>query len=300
MSLNLQSLKIQYKPLFTPPLKEVAEGLNGNPQLVEVGGPPYLLPLVQIKKIYDLRDVAKVCKVNPAFIIGAGAGPHPYAKSNCECIMNVSIDGDEVDQQTRIAKIDERTDSAILEKLPNSETRFALLANLFVCEGKEGQVCFIQNCYKCIVYVSQVLKVHVKKRTGSEDFITTIRTALANHYGDKIIGLGGTFLVKEGKVKQHVMPDFSKTPLNSDDDLLHWLRFFNMSAPLVATGTLVTGDHDLDLRVQHFHSFSQHGEGGHYHIDTTPETVEYLGYFNLGESIYRIDRPDVTHQIGRD
>ena len=29
--------------------------------------------------------------------------------------------------------------------------------------------------------------------------------------------------------------------------------------------------------------FSRHGDGGHYHYDTTPDEVEYIGYFNLAE-----------------
>lgn len=56
----------------------------------------------------------------------------------------------------------------------------------------------------------------------------------------------------------------------------------------------------LDLRVEHTHGFSHHGEGGHYYIDTTPDTVEYQGYFLPAEFIYRIDRPKDTHKIGRD
>lgn len=56
----------------------------------------------------------------------------------------------------------------------------------------------------------------------------------------------------------------------------------------------------LDLRVEHTHCFSHHGEGGHYYIDTTPDSVEYLGYFMPAEFIYRIDRPKVTHAVGRD
>ena len=43
----------------------------------------------------------------------------------------------------------------------------------------------------------------------------------------------------------------------------------------------------LDLRVEHTHCFSHHGEGGHYYIDTTPDTVEYLGYFMPAEFVYR-------------
>lgn len=49
--------------------------------------------------------------------------------------------------------------------------------------------------------------------------------------------------MKEGKAKQHVMPDFSKTPLLNDDDLNEWLKFYNMSAPLIAVGTFVTGEY---------------------------------------------------------
>ncbi|CAH3199415.1 unnamed protein product [Porites evermanni] len=56
----------------------------------------------------------------------------------------------------------------------------------------------------------------------------------------------------------------------------------------------------LDLRVEHFHCFSDHGEGGHYHYDVTPDEVQYSGFFNLAEKIYRIDRPLVTHSVGRD
>ena len=32
-----------------------------------------------------------------------------------------------------------------------------------------------------------------------------------------------------------------------------------------------------------FFIFSRHGDGGHYHYDTTPDEVEYVGYFNLAE-----------------
>ena len=57
---------------------------------------------------------------------------------------------------------------------------------------------------------------------------------------------------------------------------------------------------DLDLRVEHFHGFSAHGDGGHYHYDTTPNDVAYSAYFNVAEFMFRIDRPRETHTIGRD
>ncbi|KAI4461183.1 hypothetical protein MML48_5g00014484 [Holotrichia oblita] len=277
------NLPIETKNLYIPNLTEVAEGLGGKPALVEIGGPPYLLPLVQRSKLYNMQDIAKLINMDPAFIVGAGAGPFPFAGVNCEGILNLEIANGTVNQQTRISKV---TGDGLAEqiKLPNSETRCALLANLLFSEGKTGKV----------------IRVHAKKRIGNDDFIASIRKTLAEHYKDKIVGLGGTFLLKEGKAKQHVMPDFSVTPLNSDEDLNKWLHFYNMSAPLIAVGTLVTGEYDLDLRVQHFHSFSHHNEAGHYHIDTTPDTVEYLGYFTVAEAIHRIDRPISTHQFGRD
>ncbi|ELV13532.1 hypothetical protein TREES_T100004622 [Tupaia chinensis] len=108
----------------------------------------------------------------------------------------------------------------------------------------------------------KVIEVKAKRRTGQLNFVTCMRQTLGNHYGDKPVGMGGTFIVQKGKVKTHIM--------------------------------------GFDLRLEHTHFFSHHGEGGHYHYDTTPETVEYLGYFLPAELLYRIDQPKETHLIGRD
>lgn len=113
-------------------------------------------------------------------------------------------------------------------------------------------------------------------------------------------GIGGIFLLKNGKVHQHVMRDFSKTPIHTEEDVNNWLKFYEMPAELVAFGTFVTGEFGLDLRLTHFHSISQSNWGGHYHYDTTPDTVEYEAYFNIGERIVRIDRPINTNRIGKD
>lgn len=96
------------------------------------------------------------------------------------------------------------------------------------------------------------------------------------------------------------MQDFSVTPINTENELNSWLKFYNMESVLIAVGTLVTNEADLDLRLQHFHSFSTHGVGGHYHIDTTPDIVEYEGYFVIAEKIVRVDKPTDTHKMGRD
>jgi len=63
--------------------------LGGKPRLVDIGGPPYLLPLVRREKLYNLSDVGKLTDVEPTFLIGAGAGPWPYAGVNCEVIKKM-------------------------------------------------------------------------------------------------------------------------------------------------------------------------------------------------------------------
>jgi len=279
---------VECPDLSKAPFHLAGKGLGGSPCLIEVGGPTYLLPLVQRDKLYDLVDIPKVTKVNPAFIIGAGAGPFKTEGTNCEGIMNLIIENGRVDQQMRIAKIDKNTNECLVKKLNNSTTEFGLLANLFISEG----------------LTSNVLQVHVANRIGNMDFIASMRTTLSDNYGhDDVIGIGGAFLMKNGKGKYHVMPDFSTTPINNDQQVNEWLRFFDFDSPMVAMGTFVTGEYELDLRVQHFHAFSNdfnRNAGGHYHYDTTPDIVEYLGYFNLGQNIYRVDAPVAAHNYGKD
>lgn len=45
----------------------------------------------------------------------------------------------------------------------------------------------------------------------------------------------------------------------------------------------------LNLRMQHFHCFSEHGDGGHFHYDVMPAEAEYVGYFNIPEYMFRVD-----------
>ena len=45
----------------------------------------------------------------------------------------------------------------------------------------------------------------------------------------------------------------------------------------------------LNLRMEHFHCFSEHGDGGHFHYDVTPTEAEYVGYFNIAQYMFRVD-----------
>lgn len=119
-------------------------------------------------------------------------------------------------------------------------------------------------------------------------------------YQFRFKGLGGVFLFKHGKAKHFVMPDFSATPIYTEEELQKWLTFHELPSTLITVGTLVTDEYDLDLRLQHFHSFSTDNYGGHFDYDTTPDTVEYEAYFCVGERVVRIDKPFATHKFGRD
>ena len=51
----------------------------------------------------------------------------------------------------------------------------------------------------------QVLEVKASERSGSANYMSCIKSILAEHYGNKPVALGGTFLVEKSKVKTHVM-----------------------------------------------------------------------------------------------
>ncbi|MBZ3884745.1 Ester hydrolase C11orf54 [Sciurus carolinensis] len=184
------------KEPFTFPVK----GICGKTRIAEVGGVPYLIPLVNKKKVYDLNTIAKEIKLPGAFILGAGAGPFQTLGFNSEFMPVIQAESEHNPpvNGSYFARINPADGGCLLEKYSQKYHDFgcALLANLFASEGQPGK--------------------------------------------------------------------------------------------------------GFDLRLEHTHFFSHHGEGGHYHYDTTPDTVEYLGYFLPAEFLYRIDQPKETHSFGRD
>lgn len=268
-------------PLNEAPFHLASSGLSGSPRICDVGGVPYLVPIARPEKIYNFEEVAKLAGVPRGFMVGAGAGPHHVVGTNSELMPNIKCGGP---NETHFAKIGP-DGGCVMEKVPHGSKECCLMANIFLSEGKPGDV----------------LKISLKGRTGKENLTTSIRNVLLKAFGpDKPVGLGGVFLIKKGKVKLHVMPDFSKVPLKSDEDVENWLKFFEFSAPLICLSVMSSCDPGWDLRIDHTHCFSTHGVGGHYHDDTTPEEVEYEAYFNVAEHLVRIDQPKETHNIGRD
>lgn len=177
------------KEPFTFPVR----GICGQTRIAEVGGVPYLLPLVNKKKVYDLNEIAKVIKLPGAFILGAGAGPFQTLGFNSEFmpIVQTASEHNQPVNGSYFAHKNPADGACLLEKYSQKYHDFgcALLANLFASEGQPGKV----------------IEVQAKRRTGELNFVSCMRQTLEEHYGDKPVGMGGTFIVQKGKVKAHIM-----------------------------------------------------------------------------------------------
>ncbi|XP_037126502.1 ester hydrolase C11orf54 homolog [Syngnathus acus] len=280
---------VECPDLSKEPFNFPVKGLCGSPRVTDVGGVPYLVPLVQKHKEYDMNAISRELELPGAFILGAGATPSRIVGMNAELMPLVltEADGRPAVNSSYFASINPVDGQCLQERYSDkfSDCNFGLLGNLYACEGKPGKV----------------LEVRAKRRTGDLSIVTALRKTLEVQYPDKVLALGGTFIIQKGKAKIHIMPrEYSVCPLNTDEEVNSWLKHFEVNAPLICQSVLVSKDPGLDLRVEHTHCFSHHGEGGHYYIDTTPDSVEYLGYFVPAEFIYRIDRPKETHAVGRD
>ena len=268
---------VECEDLTKSPWNLAAPGISGSPKMLDIGGVPYLTPCVQRHKLYDMRDYPNIAGLKKGLVIGAGAAPWPYLDRNAEMMPNLFVEEDKSisTQKTQISRTFDHDNSYATEKLPVAETRNSLLGNLFISEGKTGQV----------------LKIQCKKRIGTTNFTNSLKYCLEKGFPGLFLGLGGVFHIASGKAKVHIMPDFSPCPLNTDKDVENWLKFYQVSAPFTCLSTLVVNDPGLDLRSEHSHGWGEEGQGGHYHGDTTPDLVEYRGYFSLPEVVYRVDRP---------
>ncbi|XP_041440676.1 ester hydrolase C11orf54 homolog [Xenopus laevis] len=171
-----------------------------------------------------------------------------------------------------VASVNPGVGSCLLEKYRdrNNDNNFGLLYNLYACEGKTGKVS-IPSVIICLVGLIGSFKSEVPRPMRSVVCLTLLQLSTT-----------------------------SACQLNSDEDVNGWLKFYEMTAPLICQLVFVSHDPGYDLCLEHTHCYSHHVEGGHYHYDTTPNTLEYLGYFHPAEFLYRIDKPSDTHMVGRD
>ncbi|KAL6242775.1 hypothetical protein RBB50_010421 [Rhinocladiella similis] len=290
--------------LTLPPYHLAGPGLTGSPRVVEVGDPSYLVGS-DLSRRYELRAISRQTDMSPTsgLMIGAGAGPFFVLGQNAELMPNFAYgtaaggsgEASSADTTTRnrthYAKITP-SDAVACCSLPHS-SNFGLMCNLFCCDGVPGPC----------------LHVKARSRKGPLNFTQAIQQGLKSAFGDNLISLGGVFLIRRGRAKLHVMPDFPAQPFGDHDDVVKWLRFFDMEfndgggsdGPLVCLSVVHSGDDKgLKLRMEHTHCFTEArdgsletAKGGHYHydVDETREEIEYEGWFNVAESVYRVDYP---------
>ncbi|KAG9464735.1 hypothetical protein GDO78_019462 [Eleutherodactylus coqui] len=207
------------------------KGLCGKSRIADVGGVPYLLPTALPDKVYNLNTVAQKIELPGAYLLGAGASCLKSVGMNAEMIFSIKTESasSPTVNGNYIASINTADNSCLLEKYKerSSDHDFGLLSNLYASEGNPGKV----------------IEVKVKRRTGNDNFVSCMRKSLKEHYVDKSVGLGGTFIIQEGKAKLHVMPrEYSVCPLNTDEDVDRWLKFYDMKAPLICQSVFISHD----------------------------------------------------------
>eukprot|EP01135_Chromosphaera_perkinsii_P011914 Nk52_evm31s2531 gene=Nk52_evmTU31s2531 len=342
--LNTQKLKVTKRKLFVPPLTELAQvieagllstnhfshvkvdvvmcpdlssgpwdlagkGICGNPRLADVGGTYALLPTPQFDKEYSYAAVASACEFdsNVGLIMGPGLCNPDYSKVNAEMIANYNV-GSGL-QKGRWARVCTESGESVLDKYECES--FKLLGNMFLSEGKDGGKVLRINattkqelCEMDKISFSESIRqvLREKYHAGDDNGDHTTEEYARNH----AVGFGGIFQISEGIAKFHIMPDFSKTPLNTPEDVKEWLRFYDFSGPLTCLSTFISDDLGLGIRVEHTHGYSSDpkgSEGGHYHYgyniggckenradcDGNGAVMKYFGYFNPAEFMYKVD-----------
>ncbi|KAI9373920.1 DUF1907-domain-containing protein [Aspergillus egyptiacus] len=289
---------VQCPDLRQPPFQLAAPGLSGNPCVADVGGQANLFPTPNLDAKYSLLSIAREMQMSPTqgFVIGAGAAPFQDIGHNAELAPNLSWreqagvppDWDDptslsVENKTRVVEVGDGSPRRIHCRSSPS-TNCALMVNLFGSRGDPGPV----------------IRINARGRTGAENLTNCIRSGLRAAYGDaRPVGLGGVFLLKAGRARFHVMPDFPGSedlPFRDRKQLEEqWLTYHTWGAPVVCLSVFHSADPEgLGLRMEHTHCFDPVGgeKGGHYHCDVgEDEEVEYEGYLNVAGMVYRIDRP---------
>lgn len=266
--------------LRQPPFHLASVGIGGDPLIFEYGDNAYLLPLVDRSRVYDLIPIIRHIpryEHKEFFAAGAGLGPFAWINQANEGVFNLKVEGNgAVNNQNHVIRTIANRTAIELRRVPTADTTVSILGNVFVSEGR----------------TDRVLKVVARQRTGTANFINAMRVGLTQAYAQHpVVALGGVFAVNTGTTHVHVVDDFSPTPINPGPDFSNWLTFHDLPAPIVNVGNLVSRQGDFGLRFQHFHGYNPATNyGGHYEFDTTPNTVEYEGYFNVANRVLVVDK----------
>lgn len=103
---------------------------------------------------------------------------------------------------TRIAKIA----GSSFEQTTTTSPYFNLMANLAISDGFPGhQTC--ECLYGHLMNAERLVRVRAKKRRGPLNFPESIRQALSEQFGTRLVSMAGVFVIEKGLAKVHVMPE---------------------------------------------------------------------------------------------
>lgn len=254
-----------------------SKGICGRTCLADVGGVPFLLDPEWQDVYFDLKKLLESIERPMGSIIGAAAAWNGRIGVNGELMSSNCLSNERNTSHFSLVNKKGSCHCAIYPWMEQGP-----LSNIFISDGKN----------------SNVIHVEVEVRIGDDNLITCIRKGLTEYFqceGEKQLGIGGVFFLEKGKIRAHVMADFASTCLidGSPEVINDWLKYYQIGPNLVFLSTMITGDPtggDMHLRLEHTHFFSckKPITGGHYHYDTTPSIVKYVGYFLPAETIIRI------------
>ena len=263
-----------------------AEGLSGNQKIIDVGGEPYMHDKRYIGAEFNYEEIAKLIGSEKSYALGAGSGAMSCLEGHCGELI---IDDNLITKDNRsiIAKVGKNKE-CITEKYNGQ--KHGGLGNIFYSDGKKDRV----------------LKINIKGRYGKQGSLPqAIRATLINQLNLKNnnhIALGGIFRILKGQIRSHVQPDYQDIKHEYYDPKLmkctkDFLQFYEPVGPnLQCYSVLWTGDPTegkLNLRESgehtHFYDFKNKSCSGHYHFDVTPDEIEYEGYFNTADAVYRVN-----------
>ncbi|CAF2900281.1 unnamed protein product [Rotaria sp. Silwood2] len=241
---------------------------------------------VEFKQGHSIRfDISSVLdqlriKNEQTLIIGPGAADGTYLCCNGELVFNMTLD-----HYNRV--ITQRSYSSIITK---EEQPYQNLYQAKTCGPfQHMMISSIDHTKSTILFEIDVQERLSDENEEENNFISIIRRSL-KQYSKEPMALGGMFRIEKGTIKAHVMPDFANEDLIVKEQVDQWLKFYDMQAPLNCLSVLLTEDIDnAGFRLEHSHFFSDHGQAGHYHFDTTPKEVHYHGYFILCNEAVIVD-----------
>merc|ERR1719247_3816341 len=282
--------------LTEEPYNLLRPGLGGNPHLIDIGGNDNLFPKVDLSKEYSVSRIIKDLGLGRVQAFGPGAPGYSQVQQNAElvCKMDLGCTGWDCRSKVGIVEgdVDGPQDQRGIKSIDYEGHEVSSLCQLFV---SSGEVC-------------PAIRVHLRGRKEAEgrkgDLLAEMQEGLARAFAEPI-SLGGVFTMPNGTAKCHVMSDFTPEPIRSQQYINEkWLRYFyeeKMTFVAVCTSKDFDGDAALDMRMLHAHGVTPDGRWcGHYHHDTTPETVEYEGFFLPAVKYVRVDQCSHTPDFAKD